>query len=211
VNRHIRTASLAATGPVIALAAVAIVGVGLSPSSTASSSRDATVTGTARVTPWSSWKKLPKSPPSTHDSCGTKVKIVEVVSQREYRTRVDADGNDQEQERGALHLKFDPVRGHTVVVDVSGRTKVTLYKSGDLYYQARGLHFFALDPQVSQNSTPTKLPQLYFSTGSFALFIDSNGTDRQGDDQVTFLDRPTRYWELCSILRSGVVPKPLRV
>jgi hypothetical protein len=87
--------------PVMFLAAVAIVGAGLSPSSAAMSSRDAAVTRTAAGTPWSPWKKLPKSPPSTHDSCGTKVVIVPFVSRGQYRTRKDADGNDQQQTRGA--------------------------------------------------------------------------------------------------------------
>ena len=197
--------------PVLVVAAVAIVGAGLSPSSAAMSSRDAAVTRTAAGTPWSPWKKLPKSPPSTHDSCGTKVVIVPVVSRGQYRTRKDADGNDQEQTRGALHLKFNPRRGHTIVVDVGGPTKYTFYQDGDLYYQARGLHLFTLGVKVYRNSTPTKIPRLFFSTGSFAVFIDSNGTSRQADDEVTFLNRPNRYWGVCSILRSGVVPKPLRV
>jgi hypothetical protein len=197
--------------PVILLAAVAMVGVGLSPSSAAMSSRYDAVTGTAAGTPWSPWKKLPKPPPGTHDSCGTKVVIVPVVWRGEYRTRKDADGNDQEQTRGAVHLKFNPGRGHTIVVDVGGPTKYTFYKSGDLYYQARGLHLFTLGVRVYRNSTPTRIPRLFFSAGSFAVFIDSNGTSRQGDDEVTFLNRPTRHWGVCSILKSGVVPKPLRV
>jgi len=197
--------------PVLVVAAVAIVGAGLSPSSAAMSSRDAAVTRPAAGTTWSPWKKLPKSPPSTHDSCGTKVVIVPVVSRGQYRTRKDADGNDQEQTRGALHLKFNPRRGHTIVVDVGGPTKYTFYQDGDLYYQARGLHLFTLGVKVYRNSTPTKIPRLFFSTGSFAVFIDSNGTSRQADDEVTFLNRPNRYWGVCSILRSGVVPKPLRV
>lgn len=203
--------------PFVAFAAVTVASVGVAAPSTAASSSEArhaaqvSSASAAKPTPWSPWKPEPKSKPYTIGGCGTELRISEPFKKQEARHRTDRDGNFRLQFRGALHWRINPDRGHTVIVDISGPGRLIFYRNGDTYIQGTGRNAFYFYRAEYRNSTPTKLPRLFLSTGTFDVFLDSQDTRRLGDDQVTVLDQPTRYWNICSILRSGVVPKPFRV
>lgn len=204
--------------PLIAVAAVALASVGVAAPSAAGSSHKttdaaSTTAGQAagKATPWTAWKKAGKSEPSTLSGCSTKLRLSDAVNRTEYRTRTDRDGNFLYQFRGTLHQRIDPKRGHKVVVDISGPGTITLYPNDDLHFRARGANMIYSSPKVYQASNPTRIPRLSLTMGSISLFSDGNGTPRIGDDQFTFLNRPDRHWNICSVVRTGVVPKPFRV
>jgi hypothetical protein len=203
--------------PFVAFAAVTVAGLGVAAPATAASFPDAgqaaqvSSAKSAKATPWSPWKPVPDDKPDTLMGCGNKLTFSQAVNRQQQRFRTDRDGNFHLQIRGTYHQRINPVRGHTVVVNISGPSKYTFYRSGDFYYTATGLNAFTVGPRMYRNSTATKLPRLFISTGTLAIFLDSNGTRKSGDDQFTFLDQPTRYWNICPILKSGVVPRPFRV
>jgi hypothetical protein len=165
----------------------------------------------AKATPWSPWLDTPKAKPWTEVGCRTKLTVSEPVSRQEARFRTDRDGNDRYQVRGTLHWRINPERGHTVVVDVSGPGRGTVYRNNDAYYQFSGRHTQYFSRAEYRNSTPTKLPRLFLSKGPFSLFFDSQDTRTRKDDQWTVLDQPDRFWNICDVLKNGVVPKPFRV
>lgn len=192
--------------------AVAMAGAALSvPASASTHDTIASQPASALAPEWSSWQRLPKPAPDTIVGCGTKIRLTYPVFKQEIRTREDLDGNTRLQLRGTVHEKVDPRRGHTVVVDISGKASFTAYTSGDLLLRLRGKTFLVIVPKTYENSTPTTLPRIFLSTGRMAIFSVNNGTPKLNDDVVTFLRRPARHWGICPILSSGVVPKPFRV
>lgn len=203
--------------PVVSLAAVAVSSVGVAVPSTAATSHNATDAARPtsaeadEATPWTPWEKAGKAPPHTFSGCSTKITLTEAVNKSEYRTRTDRDGNFLYQFRGTLHERINPKRGHTVVVDISGPGTLTFYPNHDVYFRARGSNLLTTSAKVYQASNPSRIPRHFLSRGRIAVFNDGNGTRRFGDDQSTVINRPDRYWNICPIVKTGVVPKPFRV
>jgi hypothetical protein len=181
------------------------------PASASSHDAIASQTASALAPEWSPWESLPKSGPDTIVGCGTKIRITYPVSKQEFRTREDLDGNTRFQFRGTLHQRLNPLKGRTVVTDISGPLSATAYTNGDLLLRLRGKSFLNIVPKTYENSTPTTLPRIFLSTGRMVIFSVNNGTPKLSDDVITFLRRPARHWGICPILKSGVVPKPFRV
>jgi uncharacterized protein YraI len=202
--------------PAVTFAALTtLIGIGLVLPSSVSASQDTPSTSSATAaagpaTHWSRWKKLPKPPSYTAPGCGNKLTFTTPIWQGQDRFRIDADGNQRFQSRGTIHVRINPTHGHTIIADVSGPSAGTFFQNGDVYLRAHGLNEFGIPPKVYKQSTHTRLPAFFLSTGSWALYEHTNGTPRLGDDEYTFLNLPTRYWNLCPVLKSGVVPKPFR-
>ncbi len=163
------------------------------------------------ATPWSAWKPVPKLAMQMEKGCGTTLIFRQTANKVEARTRTDSDGNFQQQSRGRMYMRINPAKGHTIEVNESGPGTFTVYQNRDFYVDGRGLWQVTILPKTYKNSTPTTLPRIFLSAGHLGVFNASNGTARQGDDLMTFIHKPRHYWNLCPILKTGVVPKPFRV